>query len=336
MSGTTQPQFSNSAKKSLVKYNIIDSYNDSDEEILEQIKVYVKSDKSNTVSIKSKIEEFFNEQGINGSKKINSTNNYIVKKMKILKKIFDDTKQYNARKVNIITIENFTVNNRLNINSTESLEALEDHIDTILAFKEVSIENSEFINKIIFAILGKRSITDNELKLMNHIVTHIIQNISTEKSLSNINHVVNILNLLYLDKLKNKKKVEIYDTILKNIVLANSVANKNEFVKNIIDFLYDYIGLSLGKLDKNKFVDFRKNLGKSQIPIKTVIQPTVTQSSIKRSKTYVPKTKTSIKKRPIIFKQKKQKQTKTNKNKQKKQKQTKTNKNLKEKIGEVN
>ncbi len=263
MSGIIQPQFSNSAKKSLVKYRIIDSYNDSDEEILEQIKVYVKSDDKTPDSIKSKIDEFFIEQDINGSKKINSTNNYIVKKMKILKKIFDDTKQYNAANVNIITIENFKVNNRLNINTDEKFKALENHIDTILAFKEVSIENSEFIDKIIFAILGKRSITDNELKLMNHIVTHIIQNIATEKSLSNINHVVNILNLLYLDKLKNKKKVEIYDTILKNIVLANSVANKNEFVKNIIDFLYDYIGLSLGKLDKDKFNEFRTKLGKS-------------------------------------------------------------------------
>ncbi len=282
MSGIIQPQFSNSAKKSLVKYRIIDSYNDSDEEILEQIKVYVKSDDKTPDSIKSKIDEFFIEQDINGSKKINSTNNYIVKKMKILKKIFDQTEPYNAKNVNIITIENFTVNNRLDINSTESLKALEDHIDTILAFKEVSIDDSRFIDTIIFAILGKKSISDNELILMNHIVTHIFQNIATEKSLSNINHVVNILNLLYLDKLKNKKKVKIYDTILYNIVVANSYAGKNEFVKNIIDFLYDYIGLSLGKLDKDKFDEFRKKLGKSSPNLLKKIKSAMTIQKIFR------------------------------------------------------
>ncbi len=69
MSGIIQPQFSNSAKKSLVKYNIIGSYNNSEDEILEQVKVYVKAD--DKTQIKSKIDEFFKNQNINSSKKIN-------------------------------------------------------------------------------------------------------------------------------------------------------------------------------------------------------------------------------------------------------------------------
>ena len=272
-------QFSNSAKRSLVKYRIIGSTKDKDEDIIKQVGDYVGVAKfdnqtNKTKLIKNKVNEFFTNRStnrsINSSNKIEPTNNYIVKKMKVIKKVFELGNNYNPEEINIITIEDFKNNRGLFVDDS-TIEPLENYITKIFVRNVFSVDDSRFIDNLIFEILSKRSITDEETELMKYMIDKIFVNIKTKKNLSNINYVVNILNLLYLDKLKTKNKVIIYDCILNNMVDANKYANKDEFVKNTIDFLYDYIALSLGMFDKERFDNLRKKLEKSNEQLANIV-----------------------------------------------------------------